>query len=134
MSNRIKISSGTKWEDIVGYSRAVRVGNRILVSGTTSIENDKIIGEGDYYMQTKTILQKIEKALNEAGSKIEDVVRTRMYVTDISKWQDVGKAHGEFFKGIKPVTSMIEVSAFIDQKMLVEIEAEAILDEKEYNL
>jgi len=131
MSNRIKISSGAKWEDIVGYSRAVRVGNRVLVSGTTSIEDGKIVGEGDYYLQTKTILQKIEKALNEADAKIEDVVRTRMYVTDISKWEDVGRAHGEFFKGIKPVTSMIEVSAFIDPKMLVEVEAEAILDEKE---
>jgi len=129
MNNRIKISSGAKWEDIVGYSRAIRVGNRILVSGTTSIENGKIIGEGDIYLQTKTILQKIEKVLNEAGSKIEDVVRTRMYVTNISKWEDVGKAHGEIFKGIKPVTSMIEVSAFIDPKMLVEIEAEAIIDE-----
>jgi enamine deaminase RidA (YjgF/YER057c/UK114 family) len=128
MSNRIKISSGAKWEDIVGYSRAVRVGNRILVSGTTSIENGKIIGEGDIYLQTKTILQKIEKALNEAGAKIEDVVRTRMYVTDISKWEDVGRAHGEFFKVIKPVTSMIEVSAFIDPKMLVEIEVEAVVD------
>jgi len=130
MSNRVKISSGAKWEDIVGYSRAVRVGNRILVSGTTSIEDGKIIGEGDVYLQAKTILQKIEKTLIEAGSKMADVVRTRMYVTDISKWEDVGRAHCEIFKGIKPVTSMIEVRAFIDPLMLVEIEAEAIVDEK----
>ena len=126
MINRIKISSGVKWEDIVGYCRAIKIDDRILISGTTSIENGKIVGENDFYLQTKTILKKIENVLKEAGSKIEDVVRTRMYVTDISKWEDVGRAHGEFFHKIKPVTSMIQVSAFIDEKMLVEIEAEAI--------
>ena len=128
MKNRIKISSGAKWEDIVGYSRAIKAGNRVLISGTTSIENGKIIGEGDFYLQTKIILKKIEKILNETGVKLEDVVRTRMYVTDISKWEEVGRAHGEFFKEIKPVTSMIQISSLIDPKMLVEIEAEAMID------
>lgn len=124
---RIKFSSGAKWEDIVGYSRAIKIDNRILISGTTSIEDGKIIGEGDAYLQTKTILNKIKKVLIEADAKIEDVVRTRIYVIDISKWEEVGKAHGEFFKDIKPVTSMIEIKALIDPMMLVEIEAEAIV-------
>ncbi|MDQ3021464.1 MAG: RidA family protein [Bacteroidota bacterium] len=128
MSDRIKISSGAKWEDIVGYSRAIKIDNRILISGTTAIEEGRIIGEDDAYLQTKTILQKIEKVLNDAGAKLEDVVRTRIYVTDISKWEEVGKAHAEFFKDIKPVTSMVEISALIDPKMMVEIEAEAVLD------
>ena len=127
MDKRIKYSSGAKWEDLVGYSRAIRIGNRILISGTTSIEDGKIIGEGDFYLQTKTILQKINIVLAEAGASPEDIVRTRIYVTDITKWQDIGKAHGEFFKEIKPVTSMIEIKALIDPAMLVEIEAEAIL-------
>jgi len=127
MSDRIKISSGAKWEDIVGYSRAIIVDNRILISGTTSIVEGMITGEGDAYLQTKTILRKFEILLHQAGSKLEDVVRTRIFVTDISKWEEVGKAHGEFFKDIKPVTSMVEVSALIDPKMMVEIEAEAIL-------
>lgn len=127
MSNRTKISSGVKWENIVGYSRAIKIDNRVLISGTTSIEGGRIIGENDFYLQTKTILSKIEKILKEAGARLEDVVRTRMYVTDISKWEDVGRAHGEFFNDIKPVTSLIQVSAFIDAKMLVEIEAEAII-------
>lgn len=128
MSNKIKISSGAKWEDIIGYSRAVRIGNRVLVSGTTAIEEGKIIGEGDFYLQTKTVLKKIEKVLNEVDAKLDDVVRTRMYVTDISKWEDVGRAHGEFFKDIKPATVMIEISSLIDPKMLVEIEVEAVID------
>ncbi|MEO6694747.1 MAG: RidA family protein [Ignavibacteria bacterium] len=133
MSNRVNISSGVKWEDIVGYSRAVRTGNRILVSGTTSIEEGIIIGEGDFYLQTKTILKKIQRALEEAGASMDDVIRTRIYVTDISKWEEVGKAHGEYFRKIKPVSSMIGVSALIDPKMLVEIEAEAVLDEFDNN-
>ncbi|MEP7146573.1 MAG: RidA family protein [bacterium] len=127
MDTKIKFSSGAKWEDIVGYSRAIKIGNRILVSGTTSVEDGKIIGEGDFYIQTKTILQKIVNILAETGARSEDIVRTRMFVTDITKWEEVGKAHGEFFREIKPVTSMIEIKALIDPAMLVEIEAEAII-------
>ena len=124
---RINIWSGAKWEDIVGYSRAVRIGNIIEVSGTAPVDGDKVIGIGDAYEQTKFCLQKIEKALIEAGATLEDVVRTRMFVTDISKWEEVGRAHGEFFRDIKPVTSMVEVKALIDPEMLVEIEATAII-------
>jgi enamine deaminase RidA (YjgF/YER057c/UK114 family) len=126
---RLNISSGAKWEDIVGYSRAVRIGNVIEISGTAPVEGDKVIGIGDAYAQTKFCLQKIEKALIEAGASMSDVVRTRMYVTDISLWQEYGKAHGEFFKDIKPVTTMVEVKSLIDPDMLVEIEATAIISE-----
>lgn len=124
---RINISSGTKWETTVGYSRAVRVGNLIEVAGTTAAEGDKIIAPGNAYEQTKFILQKIERALIEAGATLEDVVRTRMFVTDISKWEEVGKAHGEFFGKIKPAATMVEVSALIHPDLVVEIEATAIL-------
>ncbi len=126
---RINISSGAKWEDIVGYSRAVKIGNIIEIAGTTSVEGGKVIGVNDAYLQTKVILQKIEKALIEAGASLNDVVRTRMFVTDISLWEEYGKAHGEFFKDIKPVTSIIEVKALIDPDMLIEIEATAIISE-----
>lgn len=126
---RMNVSSGAKWEDIVGYSRAVRIGNIIEVSGTAPVDGDKIIGVGDAYVQTKYCLQKIEKALNEAGANLKDVVRTRMFVTDISLWEEYGKAHGEFFNQIKPVTSMIEVKSLIDPQMLIEIEATAIISE-----
>lgn len=133
MGKRINISSGVKWEDIVGYSRAVRIGNRILVSGTTSIENGEVTGKADYYLQTKTILNKIEKAVKEAGGTIEDIVRTRIYVVDISHWEEVGKAHGEFFGKIKPASAMIGISSLVDPDMLVEIEAEAIIEDSETN-
>lgn len=126
---RTNISSGAKWEDIVGYSRAVRIGNIIEISGTASVQGEKVIGIGDAYVQTKFCLQKIEKALIEAGATLNDVVRTRMFVTDISLWEEYGKAHGEFFKDIKPVTTMVEVKSLIDPDMLVEIEATAIISE-----
>ncbi len=127
MSKRINISSNTKWEDIVGYSRAVRTGNNIEVAGTTSIEGDKVIGVNNAFEQTEYILHKIEKSLISAGAKLDDVVRTRIYTTDISQWEQIGKAHGNFFSKIKPVTTMVEVKALINPEMLVEIEATAIL-------
>jgi len=127
MSKRINISSNTKWEDIVGYSRAVRIGNCIEVAGTTSIEGDKIIGVNNAFEQTEYILHKIEKSLISAGAALRDVVRTRIYTTNISQWEQIGKAHGNFFSKIKPVTTMIEVKALINPEMLVEIEATAIL-------
>ena len=128
MTRRINISSGAKWEDIVGYSRAVRVGNIIEVAGTTSVdERGEIVGLNDPYAQTKYILQKIEKALVEAGASLKDVTRTRMFVTDISKWEEVGRAHGEFFREIKPAASMIEVKGLISPGLLVEIEVTAVI-------
>lgn len=123
---RTNYSTGAKWEDIVGYSRAVRVGNTLEISGTVATEGSGVIGKGDFYIQTRFILEKIEKVLLQAGFTLSDVVRTRMFVTDISQWEKVGKAHGEFFKEIKPVTSMVEISALIDPDYLVEIEATAI--------
>jgi len=128
MSNRINISSGAIWEDQVGYSRAVKVGNHIEVSGTVaSDEAGNVIGENNPYEQTKYILQKIEKALNNAGASLSDVVRTRMFVTDISRFEEYAKAHGEAFSTIKPCTSMIEVKGFVSPAYLIEIEATAIL-------
>lgn len=129
MSNRLNISSTAIWEDQVGYSRAVKIGNIIEVSGTVSVKQGKIYAPKDAYEQTKRILRIIEKTLHKAGATLEDVIRTRMYVTDISKWQDVGRAHGEVFRDIKPATSMIEVKALIDQEFMVEIEASAVISE-----
>ena len=126
MSGRKNFSSGAKWEDIVGYSRAVLIGNQLEVSGTVATDENGTVGKGDFYAQTKFIIQKIEKVLEQAGFSLNDVVRTRMFVTDISYWEEIGKAHGEFFKNIKPVTSMVEVSALIDPDYLVEIEVTAI--------
>jgi enamine deaminase RidA (YjgF/YER057c/UK114 family) len=125
---RQKISSGSPWEDIVGYSRAIRVGNIVEIAGTTAMDGDELIGKGDMYKQTIFIFKKIEKALAEAGATLSDVVRTRMFVTDISQWEEVGKAHGEFFKIIKPVATMLEVSRLINDDLLIEIEVTAIID------
>lgn len=127
MNKRQLISSGSPWEDVVGYSRAVRVGNVVEVAGTTAVDGDQVIGEGNVYEQTRFIFQKINKALQEAGSSLEHVVRTRMYITDISKWEEAGKAHGEVFKLIKPASTMVEVTALIDARLLIEIEATAIV-------
>ena len=125
---RTNYSSGAKWEDIVGYSRAVKIGNTIEVTGTVAVdENSELVGKGDAYAQTKFIIEKIQAVLIRAGATLKDVVRTRMFVTDISRWEEYGKAHGEFFSEIKPCTSMIEVKGLIDPDYLIEIEATAIL-------
>ena len=127
MTKRINITSGAPWENIVGYSRAVRIGNQIEVSGTIATEDHQVVGKGNAYEQTQCILQKIESALLEAGASISDVIRTRIYVTDIRLWEEVGRAHGEFFADTKPATSMVEVSQLIEPHYLVEIEATALV-------
>jgi enamine deaminase RidA (YjgF/YER057c/UK114 family) len=124
---RKNISSGAVWEDLIGYSRAVRVGNVIEVAGTTATEGDQVIGKGSPYEQTIHVLRKIEQALAQAGASLQDVVRTRIYITDISQWEEVGRAHGEVFKAIKPASTMVQVSALINPEHLVEIEATAII-------
>ncbi len=124
---RKNISSGAPWEETVGYSRAVRVGDIVEVSGTAPVEDGEVVVKGDPYAQAMQCLGIIEAALLEAGATLEDVVRTRIYVTDISHWQEIGRAHGEYFSDIRPATSMVEVRSLIDPDMLVEIEARAIL-------
>jgi len=128
MLKRHNVSSGTKWEEIVGYSRAVRVGNVVEVAGTTAVdEQGQIVGPGDPYAQTSFILQKIEQALNAAGASMSDVVRTRMYVTDIANWEAIGRAHGDYLRAVKPAATLVEVQSLIDPELLVEVEVTAIV-------
>jgi enamine deaminase RidA (YjgF/YER057c/UK114 family) len=125
---RINFSTGNKWEEVVGYSRAVKVGNVVELTGTVAAdENNNVVGKDNAYAQTKFIIKKIESVLQRAGASLKDVVRTRMFVTDISRWEEYGKAHGEFFKDIRPCTSMIEVKGLIEPDYLIEIEATAVL-------
>ena len=129
--SRQNISSGTVWEDTAGYSRAVRKGNAVVVSGTTATdEAGQVVGAGDVYAQTVYAIQKIERALQAAGASLEDVVRTRIYVTDISRWQEAARAHAEFFGAIRPANTLVEVSKLVGEAYLVEIEADALLDEE----
>ena len=128
MTERERISSGAKWEPIVGYSRAVKVGNRIYLTGTTALgEDGEIVGGNDAYEQAKQCLRNIELALKRLGAGLEHVVRTRMFVTDISRWEEYGRAHGEFMREVMPATTIVEVSRLIDAGMLIEIEADAEL-------
>jgi len=128
MAERVKYSSGTRWEPIVGYSRAVRVGKVVHVSGTTGTDAEgKVVGVGDPATQALQALNNVRRALESVGARLEDVVRTRIYVTDISRWEEVGKVHGSFFKDIRPATTLVEVRNLVSPQILVEIEAEAIL-------
>ncbi len=128
MIRRLNVPSGAKWEDIVGYSRAVRVGNVVEVAGTTAVDdNGQVVGIDNPYEQTRFALAKIEKALATAGATLEDVVRTRLFVTNIARWEEIGRAHGEVFRAIRPASTMVEVSSLISPDMLVEIEATAVV-------
>jgi len=129
MTQRQSYSSGTPWEPIVGYSRAIRIGNQIFVTGTTATdEMGEIVGVGDAYAQTVRVVLNIEKALRALGGGLQHIVRTRMFVTDITRWEEYGRAHGEFFREIRPCATMVEVRRLIDPRMLIEIEADAIVE------
>ncbi|CAN7501292.1 RidA family protein [Paenibacillus sp. LjRoot56] len=125
--NRTRVYTGSPWEPVVGYCRAIRVGDRIEVAGTTAMKDGEVVGVGNAYEQARFILQTIEQALQELGAQLSDVVRTRMFVTDITLWEEFGKAHGEYFRDVQPVATMVEVKALIDPRLLIEIEVEAIV-------
>jgi enamine deaminase RidA (YjgF/YER057c/UK114 family) len=132
MTRRQNVPSGTRWEEIVGYSRAVRLGNTVEVAGTTAVdETGAVVGTGDPYQQTRFVLAKIEQVLAQVGASLDDVIRTRMYVTDIGHWEAIGRAHGEAFGAIRPAATMVEVKALIDERLLVEVEATAMLSGSE---
>lgn len=130
MSDRIRVSTGSPWEPTVGYCRAIRIGNIVEVAGTTAMRDGEIAGKGNPYEQTRAALKTIEAALKQVGASLSDVVRTRMFVTDISRWEEIGRAHGEYFQNIRPVATMVEVKALIDPELLVEIEVQAIVAER----
>ena len=131
LSDRSNFSSGTPWESIAGYSRAVRIGNIIEVAGTTAVDTEgQVVGAGDISKQTDYIFNKIRNALNDAGSKMSDVIRTRMYLTDINDWETVARMHGDIFSDIKPVSTLVEVSGLIDEELLIEIEVSAVVSDR----
>ncbi|WP_127532195.1 RidA family protein [Paenibacillus kobensis] len=127
MSDRIRVTTGSPWEPVVGYCRAIRVGNIVEVAGTTAMQDGEVVGKGNPYEQARFALETIESALKRVGASMSDVVRTRMFVTDISRWEEIGRAHGEYFRDIRPVATMVEVKALIDPDLLVEIEVQAII-------
>lgn len=128
---RTRVFTGSPWEPVVGYCRAIRVGDRIEVAGTTAMKDGEVVGVGNAYEQARFILQTIEQALQELGAQLSDVIRTRMFVTDISLWEEFGRAHGEYFREVQPVATMVEVKALIDPQLLIEIEVEAVVAPRE---
>lgn len=129
MVERIRISTGSSWEPVVGYSRAIRVGNHVEIAGTTAVRDGQVVGIGDAYTQTVCVLEIIKESLEKVGATLDDVIRTRMFVTHISQWEAIGKAHGEVFRDIRPVATMVEVKSLIDPELMVEIEAVAMVNE-----